>query len=68
VIHEFMLLRLFLLSLEARKKNWVKNSCSLKSISSLVVFIEEFLKWWGLIFQWYEDTFRDLMTALLILW
>jgi hypothetical protein len=64
VIHKDVLIRLFLISLEARQKNWVKHSCSPKSISSLAVFIEEFLKWWGPIFQRYEDTFQDLTTVL----
>jgi len=40
VIHEHVLIRLFLLSLEARQKNWVKHPYSPKSISSIAVFIE----------------------------
>jgi hypothetical protein len=57
VIHEDLLIRFFLISLEGRQKNWVKHSLGPKSISSLTIFIEEFLKQWGLRFQSYEDTF-----------
>jgi hypothetical protein len=69
VIHEDVLIRLFLSKiwhghLEARQKNWVKHSCSPKSISSIAMFIEEFLKRWGPKFQRYEDTLQDLMETL----
>jgi hypothetical protein len=41
--HEDVLITLFLLSLEAKQKDWFKHSCSPKSISSIAIFIEEFL-------------------------
>jgi len=44
VIHEDTLIRLFLVSLEAGQKSWVKNCCSPKSISSLTFLIDEFLR------------------------
>jgi hypothetical protein len=40
VVHEDVLIRFFLVSLEARQNNWVKKSLSPKSIPSLTVFIE----------------------------
>jgi len=63
LIHEDVLIRLFL-SLETRQKKWFKHSCTLKSIYSLIVLIEEFLKWWDLIFQRYEDIIQDLTTTI----
>jgi hypothetical protein len=42
VIHEDVLIRFFLLSLEARQKNWVKHSLSPKSISSLTFSLKNF--------------------------
>jgi hypothetical protein len=39
VIHEYVLIRLFVLSLEEKKKDWVKHSCNPKSIFSIVVFM-----------------------------
>jgi hypothetical protein len=48
VTYQDVLIRLLLLSLETRQKNWVKHTLNPKSISSLTIFIEEFLKWWAL--------------------
>jgi hypothetical protein len=64
VIHEDTLIRLFLVSLEARQKNWVKNCCSPRSISSLTIFIDEFLKQWAPRTQRYEDILHNLTVAL----
>ena len=56
VIHEDVIMRLFMIPLEARQRNWVKHSCIPKSIPSMEVFILKFLKHWGLRFQRFEDT------------
>jgi hypothetical protein len=64
VIHEDVLIRLFLLSLEARQKNWVKHSCNPKSISSLAVFIEEFLKCGAWDFKGMKTLFKILWQSL----
>jgi hypothetical protein len=50
--------------LETTKKDWIKNTLNPKSISSLTIFIEEFLKRWAPITQRYEDTLHDLTVAL----
>jgi hypothetical protein len=47
VTHQDVLIRLFFLSLETRQKDWVKHTLNPKSISSLTIFIEEFLKRWA---------------------
>jgi hypothetical protein len=47
VTHQDVLIRLFLLSVETRKKGWAKHTLNPKSISSLIIFIEEFLKRWA---------------------
>jgi hypothetical protein len=64
VTHQDVLIRLFLLSLETRQKNWVKHTLNPKSISSLTIFIEEFLKQWAPRTQRYEDILHDLTVAL----
>jgi hypothetical protein len=40
VTQQDVLIRLFLLSLETRKKDWAKHTLNPKSISSLIIFIE----------------------------
>jgi hypothetical protein len=47
ITHQDVLIRLFFLSLETRQKDWVEHTLHPKSISSLEIFIEEFLKRWA---------------------
>jgi hypothetical protein len=49
---------LFLLSLEERKRDWIRYSCSPKSISSSIILIRDFLKHWG--HKNIEETIQDL--------
>jgi hypothetical protein len=51
---------LFLLSLEERKHNWIKHSCSPKSIISLIILIRDFLENWGPKNNNIEDIIHDL--------
>jgi hypothetical protein len=44
VMHEDVLMRLLAYSLEGKQRDWVIHSCSPRSISSIVDFIEIFLK------------------------
>jgi hypothetical protein len=64
VTHQDVLIRFFLLSMETRQNNWVNHTLNPKSIYSLTIFIEEFLKRWTLRTQRYEDILHDLMVAL----
>jgi hypothetical protein len=64
VTQQGVLIRLYLVSLETRQNNWVKHTLYPKSISSLTVFIEEFLRWWASRTQRYEDILHDLIVAL----
>jgi hypothetical protein len=64
VTHQDVLIRLFFLSLETRQTDRVENTLKPKSISSLTIFIEEFLKIWAPRTQSYEDTFHKLMVSL----
>jgi hypothetical protein len=63
VQHEDVCLRLFLLSLGNEQRDWIKNSCKPRSISSLTILIREFLKHWGPEAQSLEDTIQDLEDA-----
>jgi hypothetical protein len=47
-----------------KEKDWVKLSSSPKSISSLKIFVEEFLKYWGTKYRCFEDTYQDLLAVL----
>jgi hypothetical protein len=58
--HRDVLIRLFLISLETRQSYWVEHILHPKSISSLEIFIEKFLKMWASITQRYEYTFHDI--------
>jgi hypothetical protein len=60
--HEDLLVVSFLCSLEIKQRGWIRNSCSPKSITSLGIFVEEFLKHWGPKFQSFEDTYHELLT------
>jgi hypothetical protein len=64
VTHQDVLIRLFFLSMETRKKEWVKHTLNPKSISSLTIFIEEFLKILVQRTQRYKEIFHDLTVAL----
>jgi hypothetical protein len=57
---EDVIVWLFLLSLEERKRDWIRHSCSPKSISSSIILIRDFLKHWGPRNQKLEDTIQDL--------
>jgi len=57
---EDMIVRLFLLSIEERKRDWIKHSCSPKSISSSIILIWDFLKHWSSRNQKLKDTIQDL--------
>jgi hypothetical protein len=63
--HEDVMVRLFLLSLEEKQRDWIRHSCKPKSISSSMVLIQEFLKYWGPRAQKFEDTIQDLEDAFL---
>jgi len=65
VIYEYVLIILFSISLEVRQKNWVRHSLYPNNISSLTIFIKEFLKSWGPRSQGYEDIIHDLTISLL---
>jgi hypothetical protein len=64
VAHQDVLIRLFFLSLKERKKDWFKDTLNPKSIFSLTIFIEEFLKRWALRTQRYKNILHDLTTTL----
>jgi hypothetical protein len=59
-----VLIRFCLLYLETRQNNWVKRTLHLKRISSLTIFIEEFLKYWALRTKRHEDILHNLIVAL----
>jgi len=63
--HEDMIVRLFLLSLKEKQRDWIKHSCKPKSVSSSMIIIQEFLKYWGPRTHKFEDTIQDLEDALL---
>jgi hypothetical protein len=50
VIHDNVLVRLFILSLDVKQRDWVRHYCIPKRIPSMVFFLWEFLKCWGAIF------------------
>jgi hypothetical protein len=64
VTHQDVIIIFFFLSMETRQKDWVEHTLHSKSISSLEIFIEKFLKRWAPITQIYEDTFHNLTVAL----
>jgi len=65
VEQEDVVLLLFLLPLEERKRDWIKHSCNPKSISSSMILIRYFLKYWGPRTQKFEDTIQELEDAFL---
>jgi hypothetical protein len=54
---------LFLLSLGNEHRDWIKNSCKPRSISSLMILIKYFLQCWGPEAQSIKDTIQDLEDA-----
>jgi hypothetical protein len=45
-------------------RNWVKDCCKPKGISSLIDLIGRFIEYWRPYFQTYEDVLRDLTVVL----
>jgi hypothetical protein len=45
------------------QRDWIENSCKPRSISSLTILIEEFLKRWGPEAQILKNTIQDLEDA-----
>jgi len=58
------LIRSFVYSLGRKKRDWIRHSCSPKSIPSLKIFVEKILKHWGPKSQRLKDTYHELLTAL----
>jgi len=62
--NEDLLVRAFQCSLERRQREWIKSYCRPKSVHSLKIFVEEFLKHWWPKLQIFEDIYHYLLTAL----
>ena len=63
VLHEYVFLQLFLLSLGNEQRYWINHSWKPRIISSLTILIREFLKHWGPETQSLKDTIQDLEAA-----
>jgi hypothetical protein len=47
VLHEDVLMKIFVSSLESSQRKWLAHSCDPKSIWSSTKLVEEFLRYWG---------------------
>jgi hypothetical protein len=64
VLHEDVLMKIFVSSLEASQRNVLAHSCNPKSIPSSTKLIEEFLKHYRPATQNLQDTFQELKDVL----
>jgi hypothetical protein len=64
VLHEDVLMKIFVSSLESSQRNWLAHSCNPKSIPSSTKLIEEFLKHYRPATQNLQDTFQELKDVL----
>jgi hypothetical protein len=64
VLHEDVLMKIFVSSLESSQRSWLAHSCDPKSIPSSTNLIEEFLRHCRPATQNLQDTFQELKDAL----
>jgi hypothetical protein len=64
VLHEDVLMKIFVSSLESSQRSWLAHSCNPRSIPSSTNLIEEFLKHYRPATQNLQDTFQELKDAL----
>jgi hypothetical protein len=64
VLHEDVLMKIFVSSLESSQRSWLAHSCKPKSIPSSTNLIEEFLRHYRPATQNLQDTFQELKDAL----
>jgi len=57
VVHEDILIKLFFISFDGRKRAWVRNGINLISLSSCQYFIRVFFKYWGPTIESFDDMF-----------
>jgi hypothetical protein len=64
VLHEDVLMKIFVSSLESSQKDWLAHSCDPKSIPSSTKLIEEFLRHYRPATQSLQDAFQELKHTL----
>jgi hypothetical protein len=64
VLHEDVLTKIFVSSLESSQKDWIAHSCDPKSIPSSTNLIEEFLRKYQPTTQSLQDAFQELKHTL----
>jgi hypothetical protein len=64
VLHEDVLMKIFVSSLESSQKDWLAHSCDPKSIPSSTKLIEEFLRQYRPATQSLQDAFQELKHTL----
>jgi hypothetical protein len=63
VLHEYVLMKIFVSSLETSQRNFLTHSCDLKSIWSSTNLVEEFLIHYKPTIQDLQDFFHELEDA-----
>jgi hypothetical protein len=66
VLHEDVLMKIFVSSLESSQRSWLAHSCNPRSILSSTKLIEEFLKHYWLTTHNLQDTFQELKDTLCV--
>jgi hypothetical protein len=64
VLHEYVLMKLFVSSLKSSQRKWLAHSCDPKCILSFTKLVEEFLRYWGPTAQDLQATLQELKDAL----
>jgi len=64
VLHENVLMKIFVSSLESSQSKWLAHSCDPKSIRSSTKLVEEFLRYWGPATQDLQANIQELKDAL----
>jgi hypothetical protein len=64
VLHEDVLMKIFVSSLEESQRKWLAHSCDPKNIPSSTKLIEEFLRHYRPTTQNLQDTFQELKDTL----
>jgi hypothetical protein len=64
VLHEYVLMKIYVSSLESSKKDWFAHSCDPKSIPSSTNLIEEFLRHYQPVTQSLQDVFQEIKHTL----
>jgi hypothetical protein len=64
VLHEDVLMKIFVSSLESSQKDWFAHSCDPKSIPSSTKLVEEFLRQYRPTTQSLHDAFQELKHTL----